>query len=405
MDLSQYTKIACALCLLISTGASAQTMHKGIDPKTLPAPNATPSADNGAQMVPQPAGVSLKLPPGFQINLYAEGMKNARWGAVAPNGDFFVCESGQNRVIALRDETGGGTATKREVFASGLDQPFGIQFWKDYLYIANTSSIIRYKYKSGQMVADGAPETVVAEVPGNGYRGHWTRDLEFNLTGTKMYVTVGSSVNIGEETDTKRATILEYNPDGTGGRIFASGLRNATGKSFNPKTGELWANVNERDGLGDDLVPDYFTSVKDGGFYGWPYYYSGKYHDPRMPEKPELKAAALTPDLLLTSHVAALGSIFYTGKMFPKEYQGDAFLAFHGSGNRSKRVGYCVVRVPFKNGKIQGGWEDFVTGWMLGEDDKRVWGRPVGLAVDKQGALLIIDDGANKIWRVTYKKP
>ncbi|MEP6753894.1 MAG: sorbosone dehydrogenase family protein [Chthonomonadales bacterium] len=379
--------------------------HKAVKPADLPAPYATKSADNGPQIVPQPAGVSLKLPPGFKAEVFAENMKNARWLTVAPNGDVFVAECNQNRITVLRDTTGNGVADTREVFATGLDQPFGVQFWKDYFYVANTGSIVRFKYKAGQLKADGPPETVVADIPGNGYRGHWSRDLEFNAAGTKMYVTIGSSVNIGEEDDPRRATIMEFNPDGTGGRIFASGLRNATGKAFNPKTGELWCNVNERDGLGDDLVPDYFTSVKDGGFYGWPYYYAGKTHDPRVPEKPELKAKSLEPDMLLTAHVAALGVVFYSGKMFPKEYQGDAFLALHGSGNRSKRVGYRIIRVPFKNGKCSGEWEDFLTGWMLGEDDQRVWGRPVGLGVMKDGSMLIVDDGANKIWRVSYKKP
>ena len=393
-----------ALAATLSSGLR-DDRHKAAKPADLPAPYATPSANNGPQMIPQPAGASLKLPPGFKAEVFAENMKNARWLTVAPNGDVFVAECNQNRITVLRDTTGKGVADTREVFATGLDQPFGVQFWQDYFYVANTGSIVRFKYKSGQTKADGPPETVVADIPGNGYRGHWTRDLEFNAKGTKMYVTVGSSVNIGEEDDPRRASIMEFNPDGTGGRIFASGLRNATGKAFNPKTGELWCNVNERDGLGDELVPDYFTSVKDGGFYGWPYYYAGKIHDPRVPEKPELKAKSLEPDMLLTAHVAALGVVFYSGKMFPKEYQGDAFLALHGSGNRSKRAGYRIIRVPFKNGKCSGEWEDFLTGWMFGEDDQRVWGRPVGLAVWKDGSLLIVDDGANKIWRVSYTKP
>ena len=299
-------------------GGNRPDQHKAIKPADLPAPYATASADNGPKMTPQPPGATLKLPPGFKAEVFADGLKNPRWLTVAPNGDVFVVECNQNRITVLRDTTGKGVADMREVFATGFDLPFGLAFWKDYFYVANTGSIVRFNYKSGQTKAEGAPETIVADLPGNGYRGHWTRDLEFNLKGTKMYVTVGSSVNIGEETDPRRATIMEFNPDGTGGRIFASGLRNATGKAFNPKTGDLWCNVNERDGLGDELVPDYFTSVKDGGFYGWPYYYSGKFHDPRVPEKPELQAKAIEPDLLLTSHVAALGVVFYSGKMFPR---------------------------------------------------------------------------------------
>jgi glucose/arabinose dehydrogenase len=395
--------IAAGLGAVAALYAGAPERHKAVDPKTLPAPYATKSADNGPKIIPQPDGAALKVPEGFQVSLYAEGLNSARWPAVAPNGDVFCTEGAQNRVITLHDNGDGKPATKT-IFASGMNLPFGIAFYKDYLYVANTDSIVRFKYKAGQTAAEGAPEVVVPDLPGHGYRGHWTRDLVFNPQGTKMYVSVGSEVNIGEETDPRRATIMEFNPDGTGGRVYATGIRNAVGKAFNPKTGELWATVNERDGLGDDLVPDYFSSIKDGHYYGWPYYYIGQNHDPRVPEKPELKEKVTVPDVCLTSHVAALGLTFYSGKQFPKEYQGDAFIALHGSANRTKRVGYSIIRVTFKNGKPTGEWEDFLTGWMLDEDDNRVWGRPVGLAVAKDGSLLIVDDGANKIWRVSYKK-
>lgn len=374
-----------------------------IRPEDLPKPFATPPANNGPKIVLKPEGATLNLPPGFKAEVFAEGFTNPRWLTVAPNGDVLVVESGPGRVTLLRDTKGVGKADIRETFTEGLRQPFGISFFKDYLYIGNTDSVIRFPYKDGQTKAEGQPETVVPDLPALGYHGHWTRNVVFNTRTSKMYVTVGSEEDIGEAKP-KRAVILEYNADGTGYKVYAEGLRNPVGLAFQPGKGTLWAAVNERDNLGDDLVPDYVTSVKEGGYYGWPYYYIGQNHDPRMPEKPELKAKAVTPDIIVQAHSAVLGLVFYTGKQFPKEYQGDAFAAFHGSGNRSKRTGYKIVRIPFKNGKPVGGYQDFLTGWMLGEDDKNVWGRPVGLAVAKDGALLIVDDGANKIWRVSYQK-
>ena len=372
-----------------------------IKPAGLPAPFATPSADNGPHIVPRPNDATLAVPPGFKVEVFAEGFDNPRWLTVAPNGDVFVVESGPGRVTVLRDTHGAGKADVRELFAEGLSQPFGISFWKDYLYVGNTGSVVRFAYKPGQIHSSGAPETVVPDLPALGYHGHWTRNVVFNARTAKMYVTVGSDADIGPARP-RRAVVLEFNPDGSGERVYASGLRNPVGLAFNPTTGGLWACVNERDGLGDDLVPDYLTSVKDGGFYGWPYFYIGANHDPRVAEPVEIKARLIVPDVLITPHSAALGLAFYGGKMFPAEYRGDAFAALHGSGNRSKRTGYKIIRVRFKNGRPVGGYEDFLTGWMLGEDSKEVWGRPVGLAVANDGALLIVDDGAGKIWRVSY---
>jgi glucose/arabinose dehydrogenase len=393
--------------LLITRAIYAQTPGSKtilIRPEGLPKPYTTPSADNGPAIVPKPDGAALSLPPGFSAEVFAEGFDNPRWLTVAPNGDVFVVESRPGRVTLLRDTHGDGKADVHQTFAEGLRQPFGIAIYKDGLYVGNTDSVVRFSYKDGQKEAVGKPDVIVPDLPALGYHGHWTRNVVFNPRRGKMYVTVGSEADFGEAKP-KRAVILEYNADGTGYKVYAEGLRNPVGLAFQPGAGTLWAAVNERDNLGDDLPPDYFTSVKEGGFYGWPYYYSGANRDPRAPEMPDLKARLIAPDVLLQAHSAALGLVFYTAKQFPKEYQGDAFIAFHGSANRSKRTGYKIVHVPFKNGKPIGGYQDFLTGWMLGEETKQVWGRPVGMAVAKDGSLLIVDDGGNKIWRVSYHKP
>ncbi|HEV2883883.1 MAG TPA: PQQ-dependent sugar dehydrogenase, partial [Pyrinomonadaceae bacterium] len=244
----------------------------------------------------------------------------------------------------------------------------------------------------------------IADLPGRGYREHWTRNILFSADGRKMYVTVGSESNVSVERDEMRAAIVEYNPDGSGKRIIASGTRNPIGLAWNPATKKLWAVVQERDRMGDDLPPDYLTEIQDGGFYGWPYAYLGPNEDPRRKgERPDLVKKTITPDVLIQAHSAGLGLVFYEGKMFPQEYQGDAFVALHGSWNRSKRTGYKIIRVRFRNGKLIGGYDDFLTGWMLDENSREVWGRPVGLLVLPDGSMLITDDGANKVWRVTYK--
>lgn len=376
------------------------------DPAKLAEPFATKSAVRSSKVIPQPANAKLMVPKGFRVNVFAEGdFRVPRWMALAPNGDVFLADSRANSVIVLRDTNKDGVADQRFVFSNKLSQPFGMAFYKDWFYVANTDSIVRFKYKSGQTAADGEPEKLVELTPG-GYNQHWTRNILFSPDGTKMFVSIGSATNVDVEADARRAAVSVYDPDGKNHRIYASGLRNPIGLAWNPKTGELWTAVNERDGLGDDLVPDYATSVKEGGFYGWPYSYIGQNEDPRRKgENPDLVKRAIVPDVLFTSHVAALGIQFYTGKAFPKEYQGDAFVAMHGSWNRSKMSGYKVVRIRFKDGKLVGNqFEDFVTGWSPDENSNEVWGRPVGLLVAADGSLLITDDGAKKIWRVSYGK-
>ncbi|CAN5490567.1 sorbosone dehydrogenase family protein [soil metagenome] len=378
-----------------------------INPSDLPKPFATDSARRDSKIIEQPADAVLKVPKGFKINVFAEGdFKYPRWMTLAPNGDVFVADSRANSIIILRDKNKDGVADERFTFASNLSQPFGMAFHKDWFYVANTDSVVRFKYKTGQTKAEGEPEQLIKLTEG-GYNQHWTRNIIFSPDGAKMYVSIGSSGNVDIEEDERRAAISQYNPDGSGYKLFASGLRNPIGLAFNPKTGELWTAVNERDGLGDNLVPDYVTSVKEGAFYGFPYVYIGKNVDPRRKDDPQpaIVEKTIVPDVLITSHSAALGIVFYDGKMFPKDYQGDAFVALHGSWNREKLTGYKIIRVRFENGKLVGnGFEDFLTGWLPDENSREVWGRPVGLLVNSDGSLLICDDGAKKIWRVSYQK-
>ena len=375
-------------------------------PENLPAPFATDSAMRGSKIVEQPANATLKLPKGFQINVFAEGdFKYPRWMALAPNGDVFVADSRANSIIILRDKNKDGTAEERFTFAENLSQPFGMAFYKDWFYVANTDSVVRFKYKNGQTKADGAPEKII-ELTEGGYNQHWTRNIIFSPDNSKLFVSIGSATNASVEADPRRAAISVYDADGKNHRIFASGLRNPIGLAFNPANNELWTAVNERDGLGDDLVPDYITSVKDGGFYGFPFAYIGQNEEPRLKgQNAAMVKKTIVPDVLLTSHSAALGIVFYDGKMFPNEYNGDAFVALHGSWNRERLTGYKIIRVKFENGKLAGNsYEDFLSGWLPDETSNEVWGRPVGLLVNSDGSLLIADDGAKKIWRVSYKK-
>jgi glucose/arabinose dehydrogenase len=345
------------------------------------------------------------MPVGFTIKTFAAGgLERARWMALAPNGDVFVADADANSILILRDTKGDGVADARFTFATGLNKPFGMAFWQNYFYVGNTNSVVRFPYRPGQTQAEGPPEKLL-DLPGQGYHEHWTRNIIFNPQGTKMYITVGSASDADEEPQ-PRASILECNPDGTAVHTYASGTRNPIGLAFQPNTYTLWAAVQERDNLGDDLPPDYVTEVKTGGFYGWPYAYAGPNEDPRHKgERPDLVKKTIVPDVLIQAHSAVLGLAFYTGKMFPSEYQGDAFVAMHGSWNRQKRVGYRIVRIHFKNLRPVGGYDDFVTGWMLDESKREVWGRPVGLLVLPDGSMLVADDGANKIWRITYSAP
>ncbi len=370
--------------------------HHEIRADQLPPPFATQSAGNPPLVRPHPKGAALHVPPGFRVELWATKFDDPRNLVLAPNGDLFVAETGGGRIAVLR----GGRPDQRVTFASNLNEPFGLAFRGDALYVGNTDAVVRFAWKPGQVTASGAPLRIAALPAG----GHSTRNLAFNRDGSKLYVSVGSRSNVSDETsDPTRAAITEMNPDGSGRRIFASGLRNPVGLSWNPATGALWTAVNERDGLGDELVPDYITEVRDGAFYGWPFSYIGRNVDPRRKgEHPELVAKAVVPSVLLQSHSAPLGLTFYQGSMFPPQYREGAFVAMHGSWNRSKRTGYKVVFVPFRNGKPTGGYDDFVVGWGSDPSSRFVWGRPVGLLVMRDGSLLVSDDGAGVIWRVTY---
>jgi glucose/arabinose dehydrogenase len=320
-----------------------------------------------------------------------------------------VAESYAGRIRVLRGFSSEGKVTTSEVFASDLTMPYGIAFYPPgptprYVYIGNTNSIVRFPYKNGDLKSSGPGEVVVAKIPGgNKYGGgHWTRSLAFSNDGKKLYVGVGSKANVADDdAETNRADVLEFNPDGSGQRIYAAGVRNASGVAVHPQTGQVWVAVNERDALGDDLVPDYVSHIQDGGFYGWPWYYTGPNQDPRFAGKhPELKEKVVVPDVLLQSHSAPLNLAFYEGKQFPASYRGDIFVTSHGSWNRAHRTGYKVVRIFAPDGKATGEYEDFVTGFVV--DDANVWGRPVGVAIAGDGAVVFTDDASNSVWRVTY---
>ena len=382
----------------------------------LPTPYASPSVDNGPRQVPRPKDAWPKALPGFRVQLYAQGLDNPRELRTAPNGDVFLAESETGRIRVFRGVTAEGKPKQMQVFATGLRQPFGIAFYPlgsepKWVYVANTDSVVRFAYRNGDMQAASPPETIVPDLPGGGRLrggGHWTRDLAFSLDGKTMFVSVGSHSNI-DDPDTHpaekdRADVLRFTPEGKDRAVYVSGVRNSVGIAVNPVTGELWGSVNERDGLGDNLVPDYITHFTPGGFYGWPWFYMGGQQDPRLPgTHPELKSKVLTPDVLLNPHFASLEITFYGGDQFPAEYRGDAFAAEHGSWNRKQRTGYEVICVPIKQGKATGEYEDFLTGFTTPEGD--VWGRPVGVAVAQDGALLVSDDASRSIWRVSYTGP
>jgi glucose/arabinose dehydrogenase len=383
--------------------------HYLIKASDLPQPYATDTATNRSTVVPRPADAWPKVPEGFKIDQAATGLEGPRTIVTAPNGDLFVAESTPGRIRVIRGFASDGKIQTNEVFATGMTMPYGIAFYPpganpQYVYIGNTNSIVRFPYQNGDLKARGPAESVVAKIPGGaGYGGgHWTRSLAFSNDGKKLYVGVGSRANVGDdEAEINRADVLEFNPDGSGQRIYASGIRNASGVTVHPQTGQVWVAVNERDALGDDLVPDYVTHVQEGAFYGWPWYYTGPNQDPRFAGKhPELKEKVMVPDVLLQSHSAPLCLTFYEGKQFPSEYRGDIFVTSHGSWNRAHRTGYKVVRVSTPDGKATGEYEDFVTGFVV--DDAKVWGRPVGVTVANDGSLVFTDDASNSIWRVTY---
>ena len=380
----------------------------------LPAPFTTPSVANQSHIIARPANASLQVPPGFQIVLFATGFDQPRELRTAPNGDIFLAESGAGEIKILHGMKDGKPESVT-VFASGFTRPFGMAFYPpgpdpQYVYVGNTNSVVRLPYRDGDLKARGPAEVIVKTLPsGNAADpyggGHWTRDIVFSPDGKKMFVAVGSRSNVDDAdnnpAEVHRANVLEFNPDGTDLSVYASGIRNCVGEAIQPETGELWCSTNERDLLGDNLPPDYITHVQEGGFYGWPWYYTGGHQDPRHAGKhPELKDKVIVPDVLLQPHNASLGIVFYEGKQFPPEYKGQIFAAEHGSWNRANRAGYEVIRVPVEHGRATGAYEDFVTGFAT--PDGQVWGRPVGVTVASDGSLLVSDDGSKSVWRVSY---
>ncbi len=392
----------------------------------LPAPAPEQSVDNGPHLVARPAGAIPTAPAGYKVELYAEGgFTEPRLIRTAPNGDLFLADSHGDKIWVLRGVGPDGKAQQREVYAditsfaseNGKALPFGIAFYPavnpKWVYVANTVNIVRYPYKSGDLHASGAAEVVVKELPGFAQLrggGHWTRDVVFSKDGTRMFVSVGSRSNVDDSdnnpTEFHRADVLEYTPEGKFVKIYASGIRNCVGEAINPITGQLWCSTNERDLLGNHLVPDYITHVQEDGFYGWPWFYMGGKQDPRHAGKhPELQARVITPDVLMQPHMASLEMVFYpqtqTGaEAFPSSVNGDIFAAEHGSWNRRSRAGYEVVHAYLKNGQATGVYEDFLTGFVTPQGE--VWGRPVGVTVAKDGALIVVEDGAKTVWRVTW---
>jgi glucose/arabinose dehydrogenase len=384
------------------------TSHK-ITAADLPEPFASKSSNNGPEVVARPANAWPVAPAGFKVEMYASGLDNPRLLRTAPNGDIFLAESDPGKILVFRGIAGDGKAGQTETFASGLKHPYGIAFYPpgpdpQWIYVGNTNAVIRFPYHNGDLKANGAAQHI-ADLPAGG--GHWTRALDFSPDGKRMFVAVGSGSNV-DDPDThpgekNRADILVCDPANCTLSVYAYGIRNAGGGiALNPQTGELWCSVNERDALGDNLVPDYITHLQEGGFYGWPWWYIGAHQDPRHAGKhPELKDKVIVPDVLLQPHNASLEFTFYQGKQFPAEYSGELFASEHGSWNKSVRVGYEVIRVPLhQTGHATGEYQDFLTGFVL--PDGQVWGRPVGITVAPDGSLLVSDDGSGSIWRVSY---
>src|SRR6267378_3837733 len=386
--------------LCLSSIIAPAQVTRGQKPK-LPPPFATNSAGNGPDRAKPPAGFLPTVPAEFRLNVFAADFKQPRWLTVAPNGDIFLADTGAGEIIVLRDPQHTGGAQEREVFASGNRRPFGIAFREDYVYVGNTNELVRYRYDPKTSKRLGEKEHLLDLPTG----GHNTRSLAFSADGKHLFIGVGSDSNIDTGEDPRRAAVTICDPDGKNARLYASGLRNPVGLALEPVTGELWTTVNERDRLGDDLPPDYFTSLKDGGFYGWPYSYIGDNVDTRVKQElPELVARAIIPDVLLGAHVAPIQFAFYTGNQFPGSYRGGAFVAEHGSWNRSTRAGYQIAFVAFKDGKPSGDPVPFLTGFVPDPTKPGVLGRPAGVAVAPDGSLLVSDDGAAVIYRISGVK-
>ena len=357
--------------------------------------------ENQPVIVPPPPNFQPQVPPGFKVSVFARGFTQPRWLAVAPNGDVFVADSAAGQVVVLHDPKGKGYAESRDIFADHLNLPFGITFHDEFVFIADTNEVLRFRYDPQTSKRLGDAEHIL-NLPGMGYHQHWTRSLAFSPDGKKLFVSVGSSTNISIEEDSRRAAILVADPDGKNMRIYASGLRNAVGIAVSPPSGALWATVNERDDVGDDMPPDYFTHVIDGGFYGWPYADVDGHADDRVSPRPDLVRKMIAPDLLLDAHAAPLQFSFYEKQEFPPAYWQGAFIAEHGSWNRRVRTGYQVVFVPFRNGSPAGKPVSFFSGFVPDAKGKNVYGRMVGVAVAADGSLLISDDAGKVIWRVSY---
>lgn len=410
----------------------ADTISTKSDSVVLPQPYATKSVQKFSKVIGWQQGKMPVAPQGFTVSAYATGLVNPRNVYVAANGDVFVAESNTelsgikkiaadisgitksqrigssaNRITLLRDTNLDGKPDIHSIYISNLNQPYGILIIGNKFYVGNTDGLLEYPYNADDTVMKAKGKKIL-DLPAGGYNNHWTRNIIANKNNTKIFVAVGSGSNVAEHgisKEMRRANILEINPDGSGEVVYASGLRNPNGLTLQPNTGTVYTSVNERDELGDDLVPDYFTSVKQNGFYGWPYSYFGQHKDPRMKDnmRNDLVAKAIVPDVALGSHVAALGTVFYNGNMFPAKYKDGAFVSEHGSWNRSALSGYKVVFVPFENGK-PGKPEDFLTGFIADENKKKVYGRPVNMAFLKDGSLLLADDSGNTIWRVSYSR-
>jgi glucose/arabinose dehydrogenase len=383
--------------------APGQRFH--IDPNQLPPPYATDAVANFPEVVARPEPPPFQLPAGFTANLFADRLDNPRWLTVAPNGDVFLALHGRGEVALLRDSKGRGSADLVTTFAKGFSRPHGLAIHEGYIYVADVRRVWRLAWTPGQTKAAGPREPVTAAGVFGAASGHSTRNIVFAPDGKHFFVAIGSASNIGQD-PSPRATIQRFAADGSDQRTFASGLRNPVGIAFYPGTDDLYTVVNERDGLGDGLVPDYLTRVKEGGFYGWPYAYIGPHRQPDFPARPDLVAKTIVPDLLFQAHSAPLGLVFYDGRMFPPDYRGDAFVALHGSWNAGRPTGYKIVRVPFRNGRPVGDYENFLTGfWLKGTAPAQVWGRPVGLAIAADGSLLIADDAGGTVWRIGYRQP
>ena len=403
--------------------ADSPTTRRLIRPQDLPAPDPAQSVRNTVTNVHRTTQKPI-VPNGFEVNEFASGLTHPRLLRVAPNGDVFVAETAAGRIRVLRPD--GERSAQATIFASGLLQPFGIAFYPpgsnpEWVYIGDTDSVVRLPYRNGDLAARGPAETIVPHLPVGGHR---TRDIVFSPDGRTMYVSVGSGSNMADDmerlskdalkawqsahplgaawgSETDRADVLAFDPLGKRVGIFATGIRNCVGMAIDPSDGTLWCSTNERDGLGDNLPPDYITRVREGAFYGWPWYYIGAHEDPRRKgERPDLKDKVTVPDVLIQAHSASLEMTFYTAAQFPADYRGDIFAAEHGSWNRAKRTGYKIIRVIVKDGTPTGEYDDFATGFVL--NDSEVWGRPVGVAVDKDGALLVSEDASGTVWRITY---